>query len=61
MYVFDVLYMRCHQILLKNAGKKYYPQILLEECKYAVKDKNIINSINEKLNLNESDESVGKK
>ena len=50
MYVFDVLYMWCHQILLKNSGKKYYPQILLEECKYAVKDKNIINSINEKLN-----------
>ena len=36
-------------------NKKYYPQIFLEECKYAVKEKKIINSINEEMNLNESD------
>ena len=32
--------------------KTYYPQIFLEECKYLVKKKKIINSINEELNLN---------
>ena len=36
-------------------GKKYYPQILLEKCKYAVKKKNIMNDINEELNLDNSD------
>ena len=29
----------------------------LEECKYAIKKKNVMNSINEKLNLDQSDES----
>ena len=38
--------------------KKYYPEIYLEEFKYAVKKKKIINSFNEELSLNEcSDES----
>ena len=44
-------------ILLDSVGKvsgEYYPQIF--ECKYAVKKKNIINAINEKLNLDESDD-----
>ena len=36
--------------------KKYYPQILLEECKYALKKKKIINAINNKLKLDESDD-----
>ena len=36
--------------------KKYYSQIFLKECKYGVKKKKIINSNNEKLNLNESDD-----
>ena len=36
-------------------GKKYYLEILLEECKYEVKK--IINAINVKLNLDDSDES----
>ena len=35
--------------------KKYYPRIFLEECKYEVKKKKIINSINKELNLHESD------
>ena len=26
-----------------NSNKKYYPQIFLEECKYAIKDKTISN------------------
>ena len=38
-------------------GKKLYPQTLLEEYKYAVKKKNIINAISKELNLDESDES----
>ena len=33
--------------------KKCYPQIFLEECKYAVKKKKIINKINEELNVDE--------
>ena len=36
-------------------GKKYYPQILLEKCKYAIKMENIMNDINEELNSNNSD------
>ena len=31
-----------------NSDKEYYPQILLQECKYAVKNKNI-NTINKDL------------
>ena len=33
----------------------HYPQIFLKECKYAAKKKKIINSINEELDLDESD------
>ena len=36
--------------------KKYYPQIFLEECKYTVEKKKIINVINEEINLDESDD-----
>ena len=36
--------------------KQYYPQIFLEECKYAIKDKTIANTINEDLKFNESDD-----
>ena len=47
----------CFSVLLLNSvGKiKKYPQISLEECKYRVKKKNIIDAINEELNLDESD------
>ena len=38
-----------------NSDKDYYPQILLEECKYEIKNKNIVNTINEDLELSESD------
>ena len=34
---------------------EYYPQILLEECKSAVKKKKITNTINEEINLDKSD------
>ena len=39
-----------------NSDKKHYPQIFLEECKYAIKKKKIMNAINEELELNESDD-----
>ena len=35
--------------------EKYNPQIFLEECKYAVKKKNMINAINKELDLEETD------
>ena len=40
-----------------NSYKEYYVQIFLEECKYAIKNKIVINTINEDLELSESDES----
>ena len=39
-----------------NSNKEYYPQIFLEECKYAIKVKKIIKATNEDLKLNESDD-----
>ena len=39
-----------------DSNKEYYLQIFLEECKYAMKDRKIINTINEPLKLNESDD-----
>ena len=39
-----------------NSNKKYYLQIFLEKCKYAIKDRKIIYTINEDLKLNESDD-----
>ena len=39
-----------------NSNKKYYLQIFLEECKYAIKDRKIINRIKEVLKLNEPDD-----
>ena len=38
-----------------DSDKEYYPQISLEECKYAIKDRKI-NTINEDLKLNKSDD-----
>ena len=57
----DSKYCACLSVILVdstfvNSNKKYYPQIFLEECKYAVKDRKIINTINEELKLNESDD-----
>ena len=44
-----------HSVVKIN--KDYYQQIFLEECKYAIKKKKIMNSIIEGVNLNEpSDE-----
>ena len=36
--------------------KEYYSQIFLKECKYTVKNKEIMNNINEELELDESDD-----
>ena len=41
-----------------NSNKEYYLQIFLDECIYihSIKDRKIINTINEELKLNESDD-----
>ena len=39
-----------------NSNEEYYPQIFLEERKYVIKDRKTINTINEGLKLNESDD-----
>ena len=39
-----------------NSNKEYYPQIFLEECKFAVKNIKIVSTINEDLELSESDD-----
>ena len=39
-----------------NSKKEYYPQVFLEEFKYAIKDRKIVNTINKDLKLSESDD-----
>ena len=39
-----------------NSNKEYYPQIFLEECKYAIEDRKIVNTINGDLELSESND-----
>ena len=39
-------------------NKKYYPQTLLEECKYQIKKSKMENFINDDLDPSSSDESV---
>ena len=56
----DNEYCACLSVILLdsifvNSNKEYYPQIFLEECKYAIKDRKIKNTINEDLKLSESD------
>ena len=58
----DNEYCACLSVILLDSifvdlEKKYYPQILLEECKCAVKNNKTVNTINEDLELSESDES----
>ena len=38
-------------------NKKYYPQTLLEECKYVIRKNKMENLINGDLDLSSSDES----
>ena len=40
-----------------RVNKKYYPQTLLEGCKYAIRKNKMENLINDDLNLSSSDES----
>ena len=40
-----------------RVNKKYYPQTLLEECKYVIKKNKMENLINNDLSLSSSDES----
>ena len=40
-----------------RANKKFYPQTLLEECKYVIRKNKMENLINNYLNLSSSDES----
>ena len=40
-----------------KVNKKYYPQILLEECKFEIKKNRMENFINDNLDLSLSDES----
>ena len=40
-----------------RANKKFYPQILLEECKYEIRKNKTENLINDDLDLTSSDES----
>ena len=40
-----------------RANKKFYPQTLLEECKYVIRKNKMENLINNDLNLSLSDES----
>ena len=50
----------CSVILLDsifvNSNKEYYPQIFLEECKYAIKDRKVVNTINKDLELSDSND-----
>ena len=59
----DSEYCTCLYVILLdsifvNSDKEYYPAIYLEECKYTIKKKKIINTINEELALSESDDEV---
>ena len=40
-----------------RVNKKYYPQTLLEECKYVIRKNKMENLINDDLDLSSSDES----
>ena len=40
-----------------RANKKFYPEKLLEECKYVIRKNKMENPINNDLNLSSSDES----
>ena len=61
----DNEYCACLSVILLdsifiNSDKEYYPQIFLEECKYVIKNKKLVNAINEDLELSESDDESDK-
>ena len=39
--------------ILVNSDKEFYPQIFLEQCKHAMKNEKIVNTINKDLELSE--------
>ena len=43
---------------IMKVSKKCYPQILLEECKYEIKNTKMENLINDDLDLNSSDDET---
>ena len=47
-----------HSVIKVN--KKYYPQTLLEECKYEIKKNKMVSLIDEDLDPSSSDESDNK-
>ena len=54
----DASYKCLSLIVLESViSNKYYPQILLEECKYVIRKNKMENVINDDLNLSSSDES----
>ena len=40
-----------------NVGKKYYPQVFLEECKYVKRKNKMFNYINDDLEMTSSDDN----
>ena len=42
-----------------RVGKKYYPEILLEECKYEIKKIQMENLVNDDLDLSSSGDKTG--
>ena len=50
---------KCFSMIMLDSvigvNKKYYPQTLLEECKYEIKKKKMENFINDNLDLSLSD------
>ena len=49
-------------IMLKSVirvSKKYYPQLLLEECKYEIKKTQMENLVNDDLDLSSSGDEAG--
>ena len=58
----DNEYFACSSVILLdsifvNSDEEYYPQILLEECKYSITNKKkVVNTINGELELIKSDD-----
>ena len=52
---------KCLSLIMLNSvigvNNKYYPQALLEECKYVIRKNKMENFINDELDLSSSDES----
>ena len=40
-----------------RVGKKYYPQVFLEECKYVKRKNKMVNYVNDDIDITSSDEN----